>query len=302
MFHWFKILLVVVGCGCTLLAHANDSLPDLRQVVRPPKWDAPVVAEEHETSKSKRKQPSESEDNNPWDHHDKDDDVDSGFVLDVCLLAGAAVTSPVWVPRSLLEGDTTSMAGYFPSHPYAEMRGYMIISPDTLPNAGWFAPHTHSWRLTSEYGTNFGGQEFVGGKLLWEHTSRVGFDTRFVALREERVHVDNDLWLGDANLLFRFAQHEKWQFRGGLGLNWHSEDARADLGVNFTYGVDWYPVKPWVLSSEIDLGTLGEGHLFHWQTTMGVNWKHAEGYVGYDYTDIGTAQFHFFLAGVRGWF
>jgi hypothetical protein len=194
------------------------------------------------------------------------------------------------------------MAGYFPAHPYEHDRGYMLISYDTLPEDSWWRSYTHSFRFTTEFGTNFDNQQLLGGKMLWEHTSRWGWDARCITLREQHATEDNDVWLGDTNVLIRFAQHEKWQFRGGVGLNWFAEDARADLGVNFTYGVDCYPMRPLILSSEVDIGTLGKSYLFHWQTTCGVHWRGVETYVGYDYADIGPAQFNMFLCGIRGWF
>jgi hypothetical protein len=302
MKNYLHITLALCCAIPTQFVLSNDTLQDFRNVVRPPQWDAPVVAQPATTTKPKKNDQPTQQQCESCSPLCEDDNSDNGLLELGFLAAGIALTSPVWIPRSLIEDDTAHMAGYFPEHPYEQPRGYMIISPDTLPDNTWWLAHSHSLRSTVEYGTDFAEQELLGAKFLWEHSNRFGADARFVQLRDSTTQGDNDIWFGDANVLFRFAQHEKWQFRGGMGMNWFSENARADLGVNFTYGVDWYPVRPVIMSTELDLGTLGKGHLFHLQTTCGVNWHRLEGYIGYDYTDIGTAQYNFFLCGVRGWF
>ena len=79
-------------------------------------------------------------------------------------------------------------------------------------------------------------------------------------------------------------------------------DGREDFGFNATYQVDWFPHDPLVFSSELDVGSLGDAWLFHFQQTAGVTWRGLEARVGYDYLDIGDAQFSMLLCGVRGWF
>ena len=74
------------------------------------------------------------------------------------------------------------------------------------------------------------------------------------------------------------------------------------MGFNFTYGGDFFPRKPWVLSTAIDWGTLGHAGLFRFRTTAGVIWNRFESYVGYEYLDIGTTQGNFAIGGVRVWF
>ncbi len=90
--------------------------------------------------------------------------------------------------------------------------------------------------------------------------------------------------------------------RAGLGANWLNDSTRTDLGFNFTYGGDFFPRKPWVLSAAIDWGTLGHAGLFRFRTTAGVILNRFEGYVGYEYLDIGSTQDNFLIGGVRVWF
>ena len=90
--------------------------------------------------------------------------------------------------------------------------------------------------------------------------------------------------------------------RTGIGLNWISDQVGQDSGFNFTYGGDWFPVRPFIVSGELDWGEIGHSNLVHVRVTAGVEWHRAEVYVGYDYLDVGNAQLGTCLAGVRIWF
>ena len=90
--------------------------------------------------------------------------------------------------------------------------------------------------------------------------------------------------------------------RAGLGLNWLTDSSDTDLGFNFTYGGDLFPAKPWVISGEIDWGTLGHAGLFHGRTTVGICLRQVELFAGYDYFDVGDAQLDGFVSGLRLWY
>ncbi len=92
------------------------------------------------------------------------------------------------------------------------------------------------------------------------------------------------------------------QWRAGLGFNWLDDEQATDFGFNFTYGVDVFPVRPLVLSAELDWGTLGSADLFHFRTTAGMIVWHVEVYTGYEYRDIDRTQTSALIGGVRVWF
>ena len=128
-------------------------------------------------------------------------------------------------------------------------------------------------------------------------------DSSFQYLRERLPSGDYDhLTLGDCNVVYRFAQHPNAQMRMGIGANWLKDNTRTDLGFNSTYGGDFFPRKPWVISAAIDWGTLGHARLFRFRTTAGVIVNRFETYAGYEYLDIGTTQSNALIAGVRIWF
>jgi hypothetical protein len=211
-------------------------------------------------------------------------------------VAGVVATSPFWGPPALI-GDSRLESGYFPRYPYKERGGYMWIG-DPVPDV-----FVVGVRARSDFGTNFGKIDWVGGNLLVESTMRLGIESDFRELQQNGPNTTFDsTTLGDANLFYRFAQSNQFQARAGLGFNYLTDRADTNFGGNFTYAVDWYPVKPVIVSAEIDLGWLGHESLFHFRVTEGVNWKYGEAFVGYDYYDVGNFQVGGMVAGVRLWF
>jgi hypothetical protein len=174
--------------------------------------------------------------------------------------------------------------------------GYMNILP---------MPFGKTWacQVQADCFDNFDALNGVSGQLIFETTSRWGFQTSFHAFCEDLHDSRYDhLALGDFNLIYRFAQHPRGQMRMGIGANWLTDPIQTDLGFNFFYGGDFFPHKPWVISAEIDWGTLGHAGLFRFRTTTGLIIRNFEPYIGYEYSDIGTTQDNFFISGVRVWF
>jgi hypothetical protein len=167
------------------------------------------------------------------------------------------------------------------------------------------AEEHYNWLLRTriEYADTFDELSRIGGQVLWDTSSRWGLDAQLDYLHEDRPGNPNDqLWLGDVNVVYRFAQSPRLQMRSGVGLNWMSDTAGTDLGFNFTYGGDLFPKKPWVLSAEIDWGWLGHAGLFRGRTTLGVQLRRWEVYTGYEYLDVGSTQLNSLLGGVRMWY
>lgn len=290
-------LLIAAMCGELLTPSLarSQQLEELRTGVR---TSPPPVA-----------QPASSGGNRDDDHEHCDDDwdddcgCDGDLWLGVGYLTAITVTSPFWGPPALV-GDHYNEPGYFSHFPHEYGPGYMLIAPgEAFGLEGTRRPWPWAARGRAEYGTDLDGLEWISGQLLVENTWRFGFDGEFRQMSEELVPAgSDDLWLGDANIVFRFAQSEAVVMRSGLGVNWLTDDLGSDFGFNFTYGGDWFPVQPLVVSGEIDVGTLGSSHVYHLRTTIGANWRISEVYVGYDYADIGNTQIAGLVAGVRLWY
>jgi hypothetical protein len=266
------------------IAWAESSVDDLRREVRQPEPPSPLPA--------------------PQPASEPDDDCDSSSVFDdsdgidglfLGYLALWVVTSPVFVPQSLIERGTANH-GRFSAHPYAENDGYMVFDSQQ------YFPLTWSSRFSLEYGDEFSTKEWIAGRWLVEHTCRLGVDGSLTYLSEDTAAGSDEFFYGDTNLTWRFAQNEWAQMRTGIGLNWLGDGAGEDIGFNFTYGGDFYPVKPLVLSGELDLGSLNHAFLLHLRGTAGVQLKQVELFTGYDYLQLDSSNVHGVVAGVRLWF
>lgn len=285
-----SIALLCVIPSSTAPSLAEDSLSQLRDEVRTADPPAP-----RRDRASDRRATSYNPSSDPY-NSDTQSDGWGDLFLPAVTVAGIAATSPFWGPPALV-GDSYLEHGYFPRYPYKERGGYMWIG-DPIPDV-----YVVGVRARSDFGTNFGRFDWVGGNLLVESTLRFGVESDFRVLQESGPSATLDsATLGDANFFFRFAQSNQFQARAGLGFNYLSDRSDSNFGGNFTYAVDWYPVKPVIVSAEFDLGWLGHESLFHFRVTEGVNWKHGEAFVGYDYYDVGNFQVGGMVAGVRLWF
>ncbi|HBO44142.1 MAG TPA: hypothetical protein DD670_09465 [Planctomycetaceae bacterium] len=212
-------------------------------------------------------------------------------------VAVGVVLSPILAPR-YFTGDDGVVDAYFPGYPYRNASdGYLMLDEWKSRPRRWAA------RLRSEYCADFGDLSRTGGHLLLSTTPRWGLDTE-MNFFEERLgdRGRDDLWMGDFNVVYRFAQSERSEWRAGIGFNWLDDPIDTDFGFNFTYGFDFFPVKPFVLSTELDWGTLGSAEAFHFRTTVGVLIRRAEAYIGYEYRDVDRFHFDGLIAGVRLWF
>ena len=247
---------------------------------------------------------------------------DDGVSFSAWFSSGA-ITAPLWIPINMTNDDM-QFDCYFQRYPYHRTRG-SIVRPYDLPGGTvdyealaapyctgsqamydrLFPPRIRRWsgRFSADYGSEFNDLERITGRLVFNTASRFGLDTEMSYVQEPLPDGTHDhLWLGDGNLVFRFAQSDWSEWRIGLGMNWLDDRQQTDYGFNFTYGVDLYVHRPWITSLDIDWGTLGNTGLFRLRTTTGVVFWGLETYVGYEYLDIGRTQTNSLLGGVRFWF
>ena len=210
-------------------------------------------------------------------------------------LIAIAVTSPIWAPMYVLN-ENYRKGYYFSEFPYADSTGYMLpeVYPNTLP---W------SLRLRTDYSTNFDRLDNFSGQLLFETTSRFGFKASGNYFEEKLLSGKRDrVYLGDDNLVYRFAQSKRALFRAGVGANWLLDRQDSKYGVNVTYGADFFPGKPWVISTNIDMGNVGRAGVFRFRTTGGIVIHGIEAYTGYQYFDVGRSHTSQWIAGIGFWF
>ncbi len=285
----------VVALGVLLAVPAaaradGDTVQTIRDDVRlgPPESPSPPASQAPESPTPNRSGKSDS----GWNF-----DIDDAPLWIYGLIAvGAGVTSPIWGPHYLLDDDFSN-AGYFRPFPYDAGLDYI----EKAWSPGIARPL--AVRLDAEYATSFDRLDNLAGHLLVETAPRFGLAASWTYLDGRLADGGHDtLSLGDCDLVYRFAQAPWAEFRSGCGLNWMADSGRADLGFNFMYAADFYPCKPWVISSELDGGTLGRAGLFRFRTTAGVVLHGVETYIGYEYTDISQAHWNGLIGGLRLWF
>lgn len=198
------------------------------------------------------------------------------------------------------EEETISLLGnseYFSDYPYQHDFGYMLMG-DEWYGIGKFK----SVRASVEYGSDFSGLSRIGTKVLIEGNRRWGIDTQWDEYFENVPGGTDQLTLGDINVTLRYFQAYHGQLRFGLGANILADEQGTEAGFNFTGGYDAYLGKPWIWSSEFDVGNVGSAGLFRFRTTLGMNWKRLEAFTGYQYTNIEGAELNGFVSGLRVWF
>jgi hypothetical protein len=209
----------------------------------------------------------------------------------------------VQAPLSATEDDHAN-SGFFPGFPHAPFRdGYLHVEP--LSDREWDAVSWWAVRLSAEGGTDFGRTGRVGGSFFLETTPRVGFSVRSNVYQRRSGGRQEDLYLNTADLTYRFAQNEVFEFYTGLGVNLsYLPQRNLDGNVNWTYGIDAYPIKPLIVSGVIDVGAV-EGEMdFHTRGSVGANFRHVECFLGYDYRRLQYRKLdlHGPLLGLRLWF
>jgi len=293
--HWLAFGAFLWASFAVSFGRADGKLSRLREDVRTPSAPNPLQPEQDESKSKQGSQDADDDDDEGILEGILGDLFGGGFGEVLWVGVGTTALAPFWVPRTFIDEPSTR---YFAEYPYQrDLPGYMI--------APWHSeePYPLSRQARTEYADSFDGVTRIGQRLLFDTTLRFGVDAEFNDWHESipGIH-DDSLWTGDANLLYRFAQSERVQMRTGLGCNWLADDVGADFGFNFTYQGDFFPRDPWVLSTEIDWGTLGDETLFHGRVSAGLHWHRAEIFVGYDYYDVDRTHMSALVGGIRLWF
>jgi hypothetical protein len=248
---------------------------------------------------------TEKEDNSRYQGFNDDDDEDNdvehrGFyqsildMIDFTRFISAVISSPFAIPHSIWDEK-----GYaqFCEYPYQnDYPGFMR----KITNSE--SPSDFNFRIQFETGYDFEGVASFSGNFLLDTESRLSFELGASYMREwieESVY--DTLNTGEFNILWRFVQSPNLQMRAGLGIRYMNDYIGTERGFNFTYGLDLYPVKPWIVSASVDFGSLGEANVSSARFTVGAAVKRFELYAGYNSLRVDTVEIHGPVAGIRYW-
>lgn len=200
-------------------------------------------------------------------------------------------------------GDLVAKRRYAP-FPYARgYRGQMRIVAD-----GESAPRSRM----------FSGSVALDGAWFSPTLVRSGVDLQLVG-RAVGLAVDfnpmleirplDALTLGSANALMVPLLRPRVRLLVGLGVNFmidgraHPSVERTDaMGSNATVRLAVYPVRPLVLRSRLDVGTLGDAWTYSFRATGGVMLRRFEVFGGYEARAVGRVELHGPTGGLRVFF
>ena len=154
-------------------------------------------------------------------------------------------------------------------------------------------------RITAFFGTDFDGLSQGTLGLLLQRPGGFGIDTSVNMFRESGMSFRDHLWIGDFNVVYEVINTGNFRARLGGGLNWLGDHYGGEAGGNLTMSADWQLNHDWVLTGEVDLGSLGDTDLFHGQLSIGRQIGQAEWTFGYDYYDIGGTSLNGVFTGLR---
>ena len=225
--------------------------------------------------------------------NDDDDDLSSQLFGLGLAGVGLGLSSPFWAPYAALSDDLDRNS-WFPKHPYEEIDGALAFD-ETVKGT-----HSSLIVLQGVYGTDLSDLMLFNGRATLEHSSRFGIDTELTSRTEKIEGGGHDqIWNGDFNVTYRFAQSKHWLFRTGLGVNWLGDHEHVDVGFNFTYGAEWFPIEPLVITGTIDWGRIADAGLFHGRTTIGVTRNGWGVFTGYDHFRISDSASNTWINGIE---
>ncbi len=228
-------------------------------------------------------------------------------------IAWEAVQAPFIVPQQLM-GDHWGQTMEYRSRPYEHRYpGYLVIDPPvSIETVDPLGVDSRFWsaRLQAGYGHNLDGVSSWEASFLWSSHHRLSLETGWTAFQEQRSRPGggedlDQLVLGDLNLMWRFAQSRKAEMFAGVGARFLHDPLATDSGwehgVNFTYQLYAYPLRPLVVHASLDGGTVGQAELFQGRLTVGATLRRVEFFTGWNALVVGGEDLSGPVFGLRGW-
>lgn len=249
-----------------------------------------------ETKEQDRKENKSSNNNNHRHHSKNSNSGDYSFLGEIFgPIIFYTIVSPYYLPHHYWD-EGFSEPIYFQPYPYyLNNPGYLIDYETEFTKKG-------AIDISSEYKIYRDSVFGVGLNFNLRSNFRVEIQGDFNYLEEKLDNGNTDsLYLGNVNVLFRFAQNPYLLMRSGIGLNFLN-DTEDEYGFNYTYSLDVFPVKPLFLSARIDLGGLGSAGFVRFRTAIGFIYKRLEANIGIETYNIGDASLVGLTGGLKWYF
>jgi len=303
----------------------DDAAPAKPPPAKPPPQKKPKPAPPHSDDQEHHRDTHERDDAHGHDDthgrrdtHERRDfgpgrDFSSDDALGLWALTWRIVASPFWLPYWALDdhyGRDYGREGGFAPFPYAYPdRGFVLVerAPEArLDEAGPVevdvVPKPWIGVASADVSSDFDAlaRLNLGGRLLF--SNRIELESAWSLFAERLPGGGLDrMSIGDANVVFRFAESEHVQFRVGLGARAMLDRDGNAYGVNFTYGADILPVRPLVLSLVLDGGNLGKASFGQARATLGCLLGPVELLGGYEFMKVDGVSLSGPILGLRAW-
>jgi len=238
---------------------------------------------------------SSASNDNGYDRDSFDSDYHGEYsesVVDIILF-------PWRLPYKLIDDGRNRNLG-FAAYPYSgDTDGYLRANDKTTPS---FTDQL-AFRLRGDASYQMDGlwRGAIGARILLP--MRFELDSEWRLYKENnRGETQDSAIIGNAHLAYRFAQNAYLQFRTGVGYQQWIDEEGSEYGLDFTYGFDAFPGRPWIISLDAGLGSLGAAFVARVRATVGVNIASVEFLAGYEYIDVNGIALTGPLLGARSWF
>lgn len=221
---------------------------------------------------------------NGW-HDDYDDYEDSEGDRALGRAAIQVLLFPWTLPAAVVR--EYNVDGYsIPTYPYADEPAYTVGVEDAPREVNRVA------RLGLRLGATARSPQLVSGTFATQLDFSLPFTLRldYRLLAEADGGTRNYAGLGNAELLYRFAESGALRFFTGAGYVQWADVAGLSHGFGLIYGFEAFPIKPITFGSRVSIGMLGASYGFQWRSYIGVMLSRYEVQVAYDHVDVGGAQ------------
>lgn len=227
-------------------------------------------------------------------HHAKDaDDSDSIMGEIFGPIIAYVLISPYYMPYSFWDDGFDTPYCFHPYPYYQSEKGYLKES-DEVEWAAFDLSGEFKIYKNSVYGIGLNFKARTSFRL------EVHADYNFLEEKLDNGTTDS-LYLGNINVLFRFAQNEKLLMHSGFGLNILG-DKDDKYGFNYNYSLEVYPFKPMYFAIGADFGQLGGSSYIRFRVSTGVIHRSYELSVGFESYNIGDATLEGIIFGLKIYF